>query len=150
MKVVYISGPLTGVRNIDNLRNFYENVGAIVSLLGAKPYIPHQHSDPIKHPNISPRKVYLLDRKNVCNADLVIAYVGIPSIGVGQEIEIANRYCKPVVLLYETNRTVSRMVRGNPSVMAEVVGPDWRGILSNLEEIIQELLFTEIEVFIPI
>jgi len=32
-----------------------------------------------------------LDRTNVEKANLVVAYVGIPALGVGQEIEIARQ-----------------------------------------------------------
>lgn len=120
MNKAYISGPLTNTPKINTLKKFYEKLGDECLRQGWNAYIPHQHSDPLMHPNIDPETVYRLDRQNVICSDLVIAYVGIPSIGVGQEIEIAATARIPVILLFERDRSVSRMVRGNPIVVAEI------------------------------
>ena len=50
----------------------------------------------------------------------MIAYAGLPSLGVGAEVELANQYKIPVVLLFERGRSVSRHVRGIPVVSAEI------------------------------
>lgn len=133
MKTIYISGPLTGVSNITSLKNFYEQIGNICFQLGMQPYIPHKHSDPILHRDLLPETIYRMDRDHISNSDWVVAYVGSPAVGVGQEIEIARECNIPVILLYETGRTISRMVRGNPTVKAEVTGDDLEGILLKLE-----------------
>lgn len=141
MKTVYISGPLTGVSNITSLKNFYEQIGNICFQLGMQPYIPHKHSDPILHRDLLPETIYRMDREHVSSADWVVAYVGTPAVGVGQEIEIAREYNIPVILLYETERAISRMVRGNPAVRAEVTGEDLEGILLKLEATLLHLCY---------
>lgn len=146
MKKVYISGPLTNLPDADTLKAFYEQIGVVCSRLNMLPYIPHQHSDPILHPEIPPRAIYDLDRTNVARADLVIAYTGVPALGVGQEIEIAKQHNVPVILVYELGRSVTRMVRGNPIVVAEVVGKDFNHIIAQLEQILPNLTKAGIEV----
>ena len=121
MNTAYISGPLTNVKNPDEIKNFYNNIGDICSKHGIRPYIPHQHSDPIDHPNITSDEVYALDYKHVSMSDLVIAYVGEPSHGVGQEVEIAREHGIPIVLIYENKKMVSKMILGNPCVKMEIV-----------------------------
>ena len=132
MKTVYVSGPLTGISNPRALKTFYESIGRVCLHVGFNPYIPHQHSDPLQHPNMTPQAVYELDRQNVSQSDVVIAYVGIPAIGVGQEVEIAHTSGVPVILVYEAGRSITRMVRGNPSIFAEVSGTGPQAILSGL------------------
>jgi nucleoside 2-deoxyribosyltransferase len=139
MKTIYISGPLTDVPNADVLKAFYEQIGEVCLYLGLVPYIPHQHTDPILHSDYSPQAVYDLDRRNIVKADWVVAYVGRPALGVGQEIEIARANGIPVILLYERGRSVSRMVRGNPAVTVEVVGRDLDNILQELKYVLAQL-----------
>ena len=83
-------------------------------------YVPHLVSDPLKNPTMTPREVYELDRNQVANSNLIIVYAGVPSFGVGMEVEIASEYKVPVILLMEKSAQVSRMVRGNPTVIAEL------------------------------
>ena len=86
----YISGALTGLSKDSNMKEFYEKVAEIVDLvLGiGTAYVPHKHTDPIKDPDITPEEVYRVDKGRVCESDIVIAYVGIPSLGVGAELEM--------------------------------------------------------------
>lgn len=131
-KQVYVSGALTGIANPDGVKAFYENIGKVCEKLSWQPYVPHLVSDPIKNPTLTPRDVYQLDRQQVSRADLLIAYVGIPSLGVGAEIEIAREYDVPVVLLMEQHVSVSRMIRGNPAVVAELKFTDFSDALNQL------------------
>ncbi|MCL4416757.1 MAG: hypothetical protein M1365_08695 [Actinobacteria bacterium] len=64
-------------------------------------------------------KVWKIDYEKVVNSCLVIAYVGLPSIGVGCEIEMARTANVHVVLLCEEEcqDRVSRLVLGNPAVI---------------------------------
>ena len=118
---VYISGALTRVTNLEELRGFYESLGMICQKHGASPYIPHQYTDPEKNPDVSPTEVYSTDRSAIKASSLLVAYVGSPSTGVGQEIEIAYQIGIPVVLLFEKGKEPSRMVRGNPSVVEKII-----------------------------
>ncbi len=117
---VYISGALTGVNNPEGLREFYERIADVCRLVGFIPYIPHLVSDPIANPTISDSEVYELDREQVSTSDLVIAYLGIPSFGVGLELEIAREQGVPVIALMEEGAKVSRMATGCPSITAKL------------------------------
>ncbi len=136
---VYISGPLTGTSDAPNLKTFYEQLGRVCSRAGSNPIIPHLVSDPVVHADLSPQSVYALDRSGVVSSDLVIAYVGLPAIGVGQEVEIACQHDVPVCLVYEKGRVVTRMVRGNPAVVCEIVETNREDILAQLEKRIGDL-----------
>ncbi len=133
---VYISGALTGISDPYPLRKFYEDIGAVCKELGMAPYIPHQHTDPERHPNITPAQVYEMDAKQVSESDLVIAYVGIPPLGVGCELAIAEENKIPVVLVYERGKRVSRLLRGNPVVRYEIAFRDFDEALRRLREIL--------------
>ena len=138
MKRVYVSGVLTGVDNLNELKKFYEEIAEVCSAAGMEAYVPHLYSDPVKNPQMTPREVYVLDRQRVSESDLVIAYAGAPSLGVGQEIEIARENELPVVLLMEKNAVISRMARGNPAVIAEIRFTDFQDALLLLAKWLQE------------
>ncbi len=129
---VYVSGALTGIDNPGAVKTFYEDIAKVCEETGWQPYVPHLVSDPIKNPAMTPRDVYKLDRKQVSRADLIVAYVGIPSLGVGAEIEIAREHDVPVLLLMESSGSVSRMIRGNPAVVAELKFADYADALNQL------------------
>jgi len=139
----YIAGPLTdmGPDKRVKLREFYEALGSVCQEFGIEPYLPHQHSDPAVHPHLTPQRVDQLDRLAVTQADLVIAYVGEISLGVGIEIEMANHANKPVVILAEqtklVGKRVTRMVRGNPAVMAEIGFRDYEDAKFQLHQFLQ-------------
>lgn len=133
MKITaYVSGALTGGDEIETLKKFYEQVAEVCVREGIEAYVPHLISDPIGNPNMTPEEVYDLDRKQVTDSNLLIAYVGYPSLGVGLEIEIAREKNIPVVLLMEKERRISRMARGNPAVVAEIHFSDFSDALRQL------------------
>ncbi len=117
---VYVSGALTSVEDGAPLRLFYELLGEVVTDCGLRPYLPHRVTDPIAAPQLDPRTVYDVDRTHVTSAALVIAYAGIPSFGVGIEVELAREHGVPVILVAERDRRVSRILLGDPAVV-EVV-----------------------------
>lgn len=135
-KRVYISGPLTGLTADDTLKERYEAIGDVCRKLGFDPYIPHQHTDPLRHPDVTPGEVYERDREQIAQSHLVIAYVGIPSLGVGSEIEIAHSHAVPVILLYEDGKYISRMVRGNPAVVAQIRFGNWDEVAGQLQQVL--------------
>jgi len=120
IRQVYLSGALTGLDRPDETRAFYEALAAVCVEAGIKVYIPHLATDPLKYPELSARQVYKLDRSQVRASDLVIAYAGFPSLGVGMELEIANQAGIPVLLLAESDAPLSRMARGCPAVIGEI------------------------------
>lgn len=63
---------------------------------------------------VNPRDVYDRDVTWIRACDALIAEVSIPSHGVGYEIGFALEQGKPVLCLAQANRTVSKMITGNP------------------------------------
>ena len=109
---VYISGPLTN----SSKKEFYELLGEEFEKCGFSAYIPHQHTDPVKNSKITPEKVYQTDYRKIIESSLLVAYVGEPSLGVGQEIQIAAFHQIPILLVFEKGARVSRMTLGTPGV----------------------------------
>lgn len=112
MKKVYISGALTNGGN----KELYELLGEEFEKCGFTAYIPHQHTDPKKNADIKPEKVYQTDYRKIIESSLLVAYVGEPSLGVGQEIQIAAFHQIPILLVFEKGARVSRMTLGTPGV----------------------------------
>ena len=65
---------------------------------------------------ITPEKVYQTDYRKIIESSLLVAYVGEPSLGVGQEIQIASFNQVPILLVFERDAKVSRMTLGTPMV----------------------------------
>jgi hypothetical protein len=113
---VYISGELTRCENPDEQKKFYVDIAVVCKELGYSVYLPHENTDPIKHPDVTPQEVYRKDYEIVSNAKYIIAYVGKPSLGVGIEIEIAKNSNVFIILIFHKDDKISRMARGNPGV----------------------------------
>lgn len=116
----YVSGALTAVEDGAPIRLFYELLAEIAAAAGLRPYLPHRTTDPITAAHLDPRTVYDIDRAHVISAGVLIGYAGLPSFGVGIEVELAREHGVPVVIVVERDRPVSRILLGNPAV-AEVV-----------------------------
>ncbi len=138
MHKVYVSGALTNVPDLDSLKNLYEAIGDLCRQASIDAYVPHLKTDPVKNPDVTPEEVYRTDKEQVVTSDLVVAYVGIPSLGVGMELAYADTLDIPVVLLYEKGARVSRMARGFPSIIAQIEFDSHNHALSELKTIIQQ------------
>ncbi|NJR75899.1 MAG: XRE family transcriptional regulator, partial [Scytonema sp. CRU_2_7] len=135
---LYISGALTGVENAEVIKAFYEAIALLCNEIGFDAYIPHLNTDPINHPHISPRQVFENDKHQVSKSDLVIAYVGYPSLGVGMELAYAETSGIPIILLYERDKVISRFPRGIPSVFCEIEFQDYKDALIQLENVLKQ------------
>ncbi len=128
----YVSGALTSLEDGARTRLFYELLAEIVESAGLRAYLPHRVTDPVTSPNLDPRAVYDIDRAHVTGSRVVVAYAGIPSFGVGTEVELAREHGIPVVLVVERDRTVSRLLLGNPAVVEVVRFADLDGLRRSL------------------
>ncbi len=138
MMQIYISGPLTGIANPEIVKNFYEAIGALGKKLEFATYVPHLNTDPIQNPDITPREVFDMDKNQVINSELVIAYLGSPSFGVGMELAYAEMHNIPIILLYERGKNISRFPRGIPTVIAEIKFNDYEEALEQLEHFLKQ------------
>jgi nucleoside 2-deoxyribosyltransferase len=123
-KKVYVSGALTKLDSGRDYREIYEAIGRVCAEFGYEPYIPHQHCDPIRNPEIDASVVWQKDHSEIEKADLTLAYVGQPSLGVGAEIEIARILEKDLIIWYFEAEKVSRMALGNPAVRSVIIAKD--------------------------
>ena len=128
----YVSGALTALEEGARMRLFYELLAEVVESAGLRAYLPHRVSDPVTAAHLDPRAVYDIDRAHVTAARVVVAYAGIPSFGVGIEVELAREHAVPVVLVVERDRTVSRLLLGNPAVVEVVRFADLDGLRRGL------------------
>ena len=124
----YISGALTGLEDAPRTKLFYEVIAEIADGARLRAYLPHRVTDPVTAANIEPRAVYEIDRAHITGARVVIAYAGIPSFGVGIEVELAREHGVPVILVAERERPVSRLLLGNPAVVEVVRFADLDGL----------------------
>ena len=124
----YVSGALTALEDGARTRLFYELLAEVVESAGLRAYLPHRVTDPVAASHLDPRAVYDIDRAHVTGSRVVVAYAGIPSFGVGIEVELAREHGIPVILVVERDRTVSRLLLGNPAVVDIVRFADLDGL----------------------
>lgn len=109
---VYISGPLTAASDLASARRYYDRLAALCRDQGLTPYLPHTENDPELHASASPAEVFRADLRQLLASDLVVAYVGSPSLGVGAELALAVRSQIPIVAVRRPDEVVSRFVVG--------------------------------------
>ncbi|MBD2664776.1 hypothetical protein B6N60_04040 [Richelia sinica FACHB-800] len=136
MYKIYISGALTDVENPIETKALYEKIGLLCEEVGLQAYVPHLHTDPVNNPDITPREVFDQDKHQVSISDLVIAYLGSLSFGVGMELAYAESNKIPIILLYEKDKRISRFPRGIPTVIAEIQFNDCADALIELKNIL--------------
>jgi nucleoside 2-deoxyribosyltransferase len=110
--VVYISGPLKAAADLNAARSFYELLAEVCRRNGLKAYLPHQRTDPIHHAEASAASVFKRDIDAMLQADLIVAYIGAPSSGVGAELAFAHQRAIPTIALYGPEGVASRFIEG--------------------------------------
>jgi nucleoside 2-deoxyribosyltransferase len=110
--LAYISGALLNAQQLDKSRALYERLADACLAAGWDAYVPHQHADPVHDAHLSNIDVAERDIENITAADVLVAYVGEPSLGVGAEVAIALRAGKRVLVVAEVDRRVSRFLLG--------------------------------------
>lgn len=146
---IYISGALTGIENFLEIKTFYEAIGALCQQIELQSYVPHLNTDPINHPDVTPRQVFELDKHQVSQSDLVIAYIGFASLGVGMELAYADTNSTPIVLLYEKDKHISRFPRGIPTVIAEIQFVDYEDALMQLKIVLEQWKVQQLKQLTP-
>ena len=114
---IYFSGSITGGRGDSELYS---------QIIGRLKKYGSVLTDHIGDPNLTDggeadltdENVYLRDMAWVRQADVFIAEVSNPSLGVGYEIARAEQRRRPVLCLFRTGkmRRLSAMIAGNPAV----------------------------------
>ncbi|HID20140.1 MAG TPA: hypothetical protein EYP28_04285 [Methanophagales archaeon] len=118
---VYMSGALSDLTPQDFERvtkDIYERVEKVCQSMDLTCYCPHKSpTTPTK--GIPHSKVWKTDYQRVVSSGAIVAYIGIPALGVGAEIEMARTADVPVILLCETSKQekLSRLILGNPAIV---------------------------------
>ena len=114
---IYFSGSITGGREDSEL---YSQIIGHLKKYGS--VLTDHIGDPGLtdggEADLTDEHVYLRDMVWVRQADVFIAEVSNPSLGVGYEIACAEQRKRPVLCLFRTGkmRRLSAMIAGNPSV----------------------------------
>ncbi|MBW4603255.1 MAG: nucleoside 2-deoxyribosyltransferase [Calothrix sp. FI2-JRJ7] len=130
----YISGALTDIKNPEEYKQFYESIALLCEEISIEAYVPHLYTDPVNNPEFTPQEVFKNDKHQVSSSDLVIAYLGYPSFGVGMELAYAEARKIPIIILYEVGKRISRFPRGIPTLVAEIRFHNYEDALSQLKQ----------------
>lgn len=135
---IYISGALTHAGK--KQRKIYEKIGEICGQFSLAAYIPHlKGTDPAVNKKVTPEEVWKQDHFQVASSDLVIAYVGEPSLGVGCELEIARVTHSDIILWWLRGQKVSRMALGNPYVKIKIEAEDEKDLYKKIEKALKKI-----------
>ncbi len=115
MKKVYFSGSIRGGREDlaiyqEWIRRLRETAEVLTEFIGDST-LEEQEARTLTDRDIYERDVRLLE-----GCDVVVAECTQPSLGVGYELSYAERFGKPVILLFREDgvRRLSAMLSGNP------------------------------------
>ena len=137
---IFFAGPLTDLKNPEKTKTFYLKLAEISTDNGFDYFWAFQHgTDPNIERVISAKEVYKRDSTQLLKSDLMVAYIGEPSPGVGIEVELAHTHNIPVYVLYEKDRWTSRMLRGCPSVRKEIIFTSEKDCLEQFQKLLQDL-----------
>ena len=139
-KKIYISGALTIINSEKNLKKIYENLSDICQEHNYTTYVPHLGgTDPIKNPAVTPKEVWEKDHHEVVTSDAILAYSGMPSLGVGGELEIARVTNSKIILWSFTGEKVSRLPLGNPAVLSHIIAENEDDLYHKVRKEISEI-----------
>lgn len=137
---IFFAGPLTDLQSPEKTKAFYNQLATVAKELGYEYFWAFLNgTDPIKNPDVPPSDVYHRDIEQLDNSDMMIAYMGEPSTGTGMEIEHAHQTNKPIVILYEKEKHISRMLLGCPGIVKKIVFSSEEDALSQLKTFLATL-----------
>jgi len=137
---IFFAGPLTELINKEEMKAFYRKMGAVAKENGIDGYWAFLHgTDPELNPDVSPQVVYQTDLDELQKSDLMIAYIGEPTTGTGQEIEFAKEHNIPVYLMYEKGKRVTRMVLGSPNIKGKIEFTSDEDALTQLDSLLKQI-----------
>lgn len=134
---IYISGALTNIFNPESVKTEYERIEQFCQELGFDAYLPHRHTDPEKNPDVSPTRIFEIDKHHVSTSDRMITFVTIPSLGVGLEIGFALAHDVQIILMRKRSHPLSKIISGCPGAI-EVCYNDLEDAFRQLTVILKE------------
>ncbi len=138
IKKAYIGGALTHADEKQKI--LYKKISKLCENMGIEAYVPHVWgTDPVKHPDVSPEDVWHINKRQVSSANIMIAFVGKPSLGVGAELEIARINNVKIIIWWFEGEKVSRMTLGNPGVIKKIEAEDEKDLFNRLEQTLEKI-----------
>ncbi len=121
----YLASALTNLGgNREEILSLQERVEKVCHVHFVDLYRPVKHTDPVKHPNVTPNLVFITDRQQVLDSDFLILLAHVPSFGGGQEVQLASGALMPILIIRPVGGSVSRMLLGIPTIKYEVEAED--------------------------
>lgn len=133
----YIAGPITNLGD-ESILDFYLEIETLLSKHGITPFIPHRDIENDGE-HVKPREIYPKNMMAVTRSQLIVAYVGKPSLGTGMILETAHQNKTPVILLAEKEAVISEMVKFTENIVTEIHFDHREDALSELSEVIKKL-----------
>lgn len=137
---IFFGGPLTDLNHPEEIKDFYVKMSYVASDNGYDYFWAFLNgTDPVKNPEVPAPVVYETDLSELAKSDILIAYVGEPTTGTGQEIEYAKEHNIPLYLLYEKGKIISRMVLGSPNLRGKIEFSDYNDALVQLDALLKNI-----------
>lgn len=137
---IFFGGPLTELTHKEKTKLFYQKLATVAVNNGMTGYWAFLHgTDPVKNPDVTPPVIYKTDLAELAKSDLMIAYIGEPTTGTGQEIEYAREHNIPVYLMYEKGKLISRMALGSPNIKGTIEFTTQEDALSQLDTLLKKI-----------
>lgn len=134
---IYVAGPLTHLKN-EAIKDLYIKIGEMARELGIDAVVPHK--DVEQSPDlVTPQFIYHADTRAVREADLLIAYIGDTSLGVGMELEVANQNNTLFITFCEKDTRISRMVLGSPNLIEHIEFESIDEVLDHLRPTLERI-----------
>ncbi len=126
---IYFGGSIKGGRSKA------EDYKKIVDYLKTRGTVLDEHvADPkltATGETIESSEIYNRDVSWINECDILIAEVTVPSLGVGYEIGYAESLNKKIICLYQTDGSISAMIKGNKNII-QIPYKDVNELLSKL------------------
>lgn len=140
---IFFAGPLTELVDKEKTKAFYRKLATVAQDNGYEWFWAFLHgTDPEKNPDVPAGVVYKTDLAELAKCDLMVAYVGEPTTGTGQEIEYAKEHNIPVYLLQEKGKRLTRMVLGSPNVKGVIEFTSEEDAVAQLDKLLKRLKTT--------
>lgn len=144
---IFFGGPLTDLAHPEETKAFYKKMSETAEKNGLDFYWAYMRgTDPELNPDVPAARVFQIDTYELEKSDVMIAYVGEPSTGTGQEVEYAREHNIPVYLLYPKGFHVSRMLTGSPNVKGIIEYETEEEGLTKLDELCKKLKLNHFDI----
>ena len=117
MNKIYFAGSISGGRSdvalYKELIDYLKNYGIVLT-----EFIGSENLQELGEKNISDKEIHDRDLNWLIEADVLVAEVSVPSLGVGYEIGRAVEFGKKILCLYRKHKhkRLSAMIAGNKAI----------------------------------